>query len=189
MKVYIGPYKYHFNKFSLADALSDKLNLDDTKSDRLYDFFNKWVPDWPFNLLNRLQGTKRKIKVRIDTYDVWGADYTLALIILPALIELKKIKHGSPHVDDEDVPENLRSTSAKPVNTDIGETDEFFHERWNYVLDQMIWSFDAIVRSDFYEEVFYPEGSAFDAEGYKAHNEKIETGLKLFGKYYRGLWD
>jgi hypothetical protein len=31
--------------------------------------------------------------------------------------------------------------------------------------------------------------SHFDIEGYQKHNERINNGLRLFGKYYRGLWD
>ena len=29
----------------------------------------------------------------------------------------------------------------------------------------------------------------FDSEGYQAHSKRIDNGLRLFGKYYRGLWD
>jgi hypothetical protein len=29
----------------------------------------------------------------------------------------------------------------------------------------------------------------FDVEGYQAHSKRIDNGLRLFGKYYRGLWD
>jgi len=28
-----------------------------------------------------------------------------------------------------------------------------------------------------------------DREGLKAHNDRIDNGLKLFGKYFRTLWD
>ena len=28
-----------------------------------------------------------------------------------------------------------------------------------------------------------------DHEGLDAHNERIKNGLRLFGKYYRTLWD
>ena len=29
----------------------------------------------------------------------------------------------------------------------------------------------------------------FDREGYAAYQARITNGLKLFGKYYQGLWD
>jgi len=28
-----------------------------------------------------------------------------------------------------------------------------------------------------------------DHKGLKAHNARIDNGLRLFGKYYRALWD
>jgi hypothetical protein len=29
----------------------------------------------------------------------------------------------------------------------------------------------------------------WDKEGYDKHSKRIDNGLRLFGKYYRGLWD
>ena len=54
--------------------------------------------------------------VRLDPWDTWSFDHTLADIILPGLKQLRATKHGAPFVDDEDVPEgmNLRSTEAEP---------------------------------------------------------------------------
>ena len=46
--------------------------------------------------------------VKIDAWDTWSMDTTLNRIILPMLKQLKKDKHGAPHVDNEDVPPNLR---------------------------------------------------------------------------------
>ena len=40
---------------------------------------------------------RRKINVQIDRYDTWSLDHTLALIILPALIQLKETKQSVPH--------------------------------------------------------------------------------------------
>jgi len=54
---------------------------------------------------------KRKEYVHIDEYDTWNMDSTLALIILPMLKQLKETKHGSANVENEDVPEYLRSTN------------------------------------------------------------------------------
>ena len=60
----------------------------------------------------------REIDVTIDNYDLWNLDNTLAYIIHPALVKLKEIKNGAPKVDDEDVPEHLKSTSAPPKKND-----------------------------------------------------------------------
>jgi hypothetical protein len=31
--------------------------------------------------------------------------------------------------------------------------------------------------------------SYFDIEGYQKHHNRINNGTRLFGKYYRNLWD
>jgi hypothetical protein len=30
---------------------------------------------------------------------------------------------------------------------------------------------------------------SFDIEGHKEYNKRIDNGFRLFGKYYRGLWE
>lgn len=111
------------------------------------------------------EGEERKVEVRIDKYDIWSADYTLALIISPTLKKIREAKQGAPWVDDEDVPSELRSFNG----TLEGCLDSNWFLRWDYVLDEMIYAFDAIInQSD--DEV------------------RIDNGLRLFGKYYRGLW-
>lgn len=140
--------------------------------------------------------------VKIDYWDTWSMDYTLSPIILPMLIQLQKTKHGSPGVDDEDVPEELRSTSAPPKENDW-DTDEHWHKRWEWVMNEMIWSFTQLTKDD-HEQQFYDHSEVdeneknimkqvekikCDYDGLKAHNERLNNGLRLFGKYYRGLWD
>lgn len=140
--------------------------------------------------------------VKIDYWDTWSMDYSLSPIILPMLKQLQKTKHGSPNVDDEDVPVHLRSTSAQPKENDW-DTDEFWHERWTYVMDEMIWVFTQLCDQD-NESQFYDHSEVdkkekdfmkqvakikCDYDALKAHNERIQNGLKLFGKYYRALWD
>lgn len=82
----------------------------------------------------------RKISVRIDKYDIWGMDNTLSHIILPMLKMLRKVKHGAPNTDDEDVPKKLRSTSA-PKKKNEYDIDKNHFKRWDYILDEMIWAF------------------------------------------------
>jgi hypothetical protein len=89
---------------------------------------------------------ERKIKVRVDPWDTWSMDHTLAYIIHPMLVQLKATKHGSPNVAMEDVPPHLRSEVATdPVTF---ETDEHWHARWNWVLDEMIWAFAQVLDED-----------------------------------------
>ena len=39
----------------------------------------------------------RKVKIKIDRHDTYSMDHTLALIILPMLVQLRNTKHGIPH--------------------------------------------------------------------------------------------
>ncbi|AHX01113.1 hypothetical protein M316_0048 [Nitrincola phage 1M3-16] len=175
-----------------------------------------------YNKLNRLIFDRReqKIEVRIDDWDTWSMDTTLAHIILPMLLQLKEQKHGAPNVDCNDVPDYLKTTQEEiaAYNRD-GTTDDRFFERWDYVLDCMIFSFQSIL-DDSWKDLLQ-EGTPdikfiamdrqgevcsedealvyrmektdkdtykVDYEGMKEYEERIQEGLRLFGKYYRSLW-
>lgn len=84
----------------------------------------------------------RKISVRIDKYDTWNMNQTLALIIHPMLVQLKEKKHGSPYVDDTDVPEHLRDGFNRD-SIDCRESP-LIHEKWDYVMGEMEWAFGQI---------------------------------------------
>lgn len=150
----------------------------------------------------------RKVEVRIDDWDTWSADHTLAIIIYPLLKKLAKKKQGAPRVDDDDVPSELRSVNAKPKKNEY-DTDEFWFKRWDWVLGEMIWTFKQLSRSEeknfwIVEPVFdwdnpvkkdrntstinkLVEGE-YDEAAAAEYELRIKNGLRLFGKYYRGLW-
>jgi hypothetical protein len=165
----------------------------------------------------RAKKKERAIRIRIDNYDLWNMDHTLALIIHPMLVRLKEIKHGAPGVDNEDVPEELR---AEQQVDDQGKTDNNWHERWDWVLNEMIWAFQQLAEGGNEEqfssgeldilwvpvdikgnEVPKEKAKLFrmergpndthkrDNEGLEAHRYRIANGLRLFGKYYQALWD
>jgi hypothetical protein len=144
---------------------------------------------------------KRNIKIRIDRYDTWSMDHTLSLIAVPMLKQLKDTKHGAPGVDDEDVPEELRSTSAPPLTEEqinCADVDDNHFKRWDWVLDEMIWSHEQILDDNADDEFYSKEpdpdnfltyATKFDKEGYAVWYARKSNGLKLFGKYYQNLWD
>ncbi|MGH7744627.1 MAG: hypothetical protein ACREQ5_07400 [Candidatus Dormibacteria bacterium] len=138
---------------------------------------------------------ERVQKVTIDDYDVWSLDHTLALIIAPALVKLKECKHGAPLVDDTDVPEELRSTApgAKKPDAQDGDVDDNTFKRWDWVLEEMIWTMTEIANNNPGEEQYYSgypsKDFKLDREGYEAYHTRIERGCMIFGKYFRGLWD
>lgn len=234
MKIYISKYRDHWiSPYTILEKVcfweKDKdvfYNLEE-KDDHKYE---KWV--------NRLEPISKAIQkfldfvhpkinyVKIDRWDTWSMDSTLAPIILPMLKQLRETKHGSPLVDLEDVPEELRCITHEDY--DDQQSFDWYHEhkvedgkydihaRWDWVLDEMIWAFEQLCDDDndaqfhtgvydtksvpcnwdengkptMYEMVKGPNDThVFDSEGYEKHNERIANGLRLFGKYYRGLWD
>lgn len=143
---------------------------------------------------------ERKVDIRIDSYDTWNMDHTLALIIHPMLIQLKETKQGAPCVDKEDTPESLWPNEAEEaLYKKNGQTDIHFFARWDYVLDEMIWAFEQMTID--WEEQYYGEwvedetktlgGYSVNAdhEGRIAHQYRMAKGFELFGKYYFSLWD
>ena len=171
---------------------------------------------WIFNhSINKLI-PKRKIKVHIDDYDVWSMDHTLALIVHPMLLKLKEQKHGSPHVDLEDVPEHLHPDPNRVKMNENGEIEEWevdntIHDRWSWVLDEMIHAFECEVDEDWddqfhtgetdYNFVKNEETGLTEMQKGPRHTFEVDrenmdkawnrrkNGLSLFGKYYHGLWD
>jgi len=108
----------------------------------------------------------RAINVRIDKYDTWGLDHTLALIILPALKQFREHHHGSPMIDE------CYDVETGTIN------DEKLHEAWDNIIDKMISSFEYILMEENSDGIYTREV-----------NELIQEGLDLFGKHYRNLWD
>ena len=143
---------------------------------------------------------ERKVEIEVHPYDSWNADHTLALIALPLIKQLKETKHGSALVDDEDVPEDIRSTSAAPKENEW-DTDEFVHARWDWVLGEIIFALeqhtDYDAESKFYDHSDVNEEDELmvqvksikvDRDGLIAHQKRVQNGFRLLGKYWAGLW-
>ena len=191
MKVYIGPYRNWTGPYQIAEKL---LFWMDKNKDSRVDNFGEWLAksDTIVNVCEWIYSKKkRKTQIRIDKYDTWSMDHTLALIILPMLKQLKATKHGSPYTDDEDVPENLRSTAAEPKENEW-DTDSNLFKRWDWVMDEMIYAFEKELDEDWEMEIYQREPEGWDDEKFadrKVIQDRIANGFRLFGKYYQGLWD
>lgn len=237
MKVKLGKYKSWFGPYQLAEFLcfwakKDKDEYGLEQNPEWVHTFGEWLAHghiekkgnifrlsnddrhvtWIYKLLSWIDSKRKRTEVvRIDRYDTWNMAETLALIILPMLKQLHETKHGSPFVEDEDVPEGLglRSTDAPPV--DEYDSDDNIHKRWDWVMEEMIWAFEQINDDDNDRQFFSGESDiyfervegknysemkrgpkdtmVYDKEGHRKHEERIQNGLRLFAKYYRGLWD
>ena len=216
MKIKIGDYPYRLtcnihrnymtNKYGYVDWPTEYSQFEtalEWVDDRIQDFYN--VFNWLW-----FDRRKQKIDVRIDPWDTWSMDHTLAHIVVPMLLQLKETKHGAPYVDPEDVPAELQPKKLTKKQKGNGETDSTHFERWDWVLDEMIFAFESKCL-DNWEEQFYSgehdvyfedTGNGFselkhgpndtfkvDWEGRKAYQERMSNGFRLFGKYYEALWD
>ena len=147
---------------------------------------------------------ERKVEIEVHEYDSWNADLFLAMIALPLLKQVKEQTQGAPHVDDEDVPEELKSTSAPPKENDY-DIDDLHFARWDYVLDCILWSLEQHVNYDPEEDKFFKFNEAvesesglekllgkgkceIDKEGLEAYHARKQKGFVLFGKYLRNMW-
>ena len=226
MKINIGKYTTWFGPYQLVQALcfwvkevEDEHGLK-SKPDWVHDFgeylaHGSVLPDskitrlgddrkdtYLYKFLQYIESKKkRKVKIQIDKWDTWGMDHTLSLIILPMLIQLKETKHGSPQVEDKDLPKKIRAITG----------DDAVHEKWDWVMDEMIWAFTQLNddnndsqfhtgESDIYFEKVEGRSMSemktgpndtrvYDKKGHAKHTKRIQRGTTLFGKYFRGLWD
>lgn len=97
-----------------------------------------------------LRTKERKIDIQIDKFDTWSLDHTLALIILPALIQLKQTKTGTPGSFVNDSAEDFHDQATFDFMKE--DKDEVFQKgcnEWDDTLDKMIWAFQQIALGDY----------------------------------------
>jgi hypothetical protein len=131
---------------------------------------------------------KRKIKIKIDKWDTWGMDSTLALIILPMLKQLKATKHGSPFVDDKDLPEELRlhgvgDSTQFELEFETHEADSeltwgLHEKKWDYVLGEMIWAFEQLQPDSDWEDQYWSVHPELDMKKYPEDEGKLTSPVR-----------
>lgn len=218
-------YQWRYGKYDWEIEAPDKW-------DRAYEKFTDFMRVVVCRPHNWIMGKIFPISIiKIDKHDTWNMDSRLSPIILPMLKQLKEAKHGAPYTKDEDVPEWLRSTAAKPKEHEW-DTDEFHFARWDWIMDEMIFAFEQLNKDDDGEDQFRvgkadymfqpvdeeyePIGEPYhlgekrekqpnakyyqlvkgpgytmieDRDALENHWKRIDNGLRLFGSYYRALWD
>lgn len=210
MRVKIGPYVNWIGPYQIADKIP-------FVSEETRETIGDWLSNtWVSDLCNWYHSKKkRKINVHIDKYDTWSMDHTLGYIILPMLKQLKATKHGSPIVDDEDLPPQMRYSHPKVDENGWDMGDNWVHYKWDWVLNEMIWAFEQELDENWEDQFHHGEAVYewnivsgkeeddtalyemkqlnpdhwYDFEGYQQYQARITNGFRLFGKYYQGLWD
>jgi hypothetical protein len=219
LKIYISKYRDHW--------LSPYTILEKVFFWREIDYDEPKIEKWSNRLEPICQALQKFLDfvhpkidyVKLDYWDTWSMDHTLAHIVSPMLKQLKDTKHGAPFVDDGDVPDELKSTSAPPKENEY-DTDANHFKRWDWVLDEMIFAFDSKLTdwqekysSGHIDTVWVPvdaegkelpnkENSKYfkmkdgpshtykcDYDAMEVEQKRITNGFRLFGKYYEALWD
>lgn len=156
------------------------------------------------------RGSIRKNVVEIDDYDAWEADWVIAQMVLPLLLQVKKDKRGAPVVEDVYVPEELRSTACAPKENKW-DTDDNWFKRWDWVLDEIIFAMQEVANNyenepDMFEKVREMTLSETDPKTmtgeidtgleiiphktvlYTDYHARVQNGLMLFGVFFTSLW-
>ena len=168
---------------------------------------HRFYHNWLYNIFGIMN--EPKVSVKIDKWDTWSMDHTLAHIIVPMLRQLRETTNSMAGVDMEDRPDFLIGTCGD----DPCSMDEFAEPAWDWVLTEMIFAFESkfedwedqfrsgehdmqwieITEGKFkgYSEMVKGPNDTYkvDTEGSKAYQARITNGFRLFGKYYEGLWD
>jgi hypothetical protein len=156
----------------------------------------------------------RRINIQIDKYDTWNLDHTLALIIYPALLQLKATKHGIPGEFAEVGGENYHDQmSFDFYSATTSECFDIKIKQWDEVMDKMIWAFQQVAHDNYDEKYHHgagrfswkpvvingkeltemidenPDEHWYDQVGHQMHQDRIQEGLELFGHYFCSLWD
>ena len=110
MKVRIKKYPTWFGPYQLMERIffwtktEDEYGLPD-RPDWVHNagewYADTWLGRGHIWLAQKHQSwqDRRRVSVKIDPWDTWNADDTLAHIVLPTLVDLKQSKQGAPNVD------------------------------------------------------------------------------------------
>jgi len=135
-------------------------------------------------LSNYLKTKDRKVNVEIEHFDTYSLDHTLALIILPALIQYKNNNNGIPS-EFSDVggdPNSMQESFSFYTDTHVEAFEEGVR-KWEEVIDKMIWSFQQIVEDQYQSK--YHHGSSdilwkkSDEEFYNPVTGKMEKAYDM----------
>ena len=92
-----------------------------------------------------------------DDRELWNLDHTIAQFILPRLKAFKLYADGYP----------------------VGLTEK----KWNYILKEMIWSFELFAAGEEFPPCKYTEEQKI------LWRKRKQRGINLFAKYLTHLWD
>ena len=171
MKVYIGPYKkgITFSRvLRCLKLLGVKKDRIDSIDDRLWYGRVGKLRAW---LLDHTR--KQKVRIRVDPYDTWAADWTLAMITASVIEKLRETHYGHPMTWKDDGPPEFRDGGENLGPPEDGR--DFHAARWDWILDEIIWTM----------KVIRDRNGRLDDE----EQVRVSRGLLLFCRYFHSLGD
>jgi len=109
---------------------------------------------------------RQRKKRGFDDRELWSLDHTIAKFVLPRLLIFKEKKIGYPA--------------------------DLTVEKWDSILDQIIYSMEAIIDEWDGKYDYLPStkiaSPSFAIRTIQIQEKKINQGLNLFAKYFRNLW-
>lgn len=165
------------------------------------------------------KNNRKKVDIHIDKYDSWNAGHTMAYIILPILIQLRDTSNSIPssfaddgigssqetfefYKDDKQAFEKSVENWNETLNKMIWSFQQLVHDDYDQLyhhghakfewkeLDETVYNPMTNKHEKTYEMIdTNPNDHWYDVQGHKLHEERIQEGLELFGKYFTNLWD
>lgn len=213
-----------FGPYQLLEPLEKaliKFGMSEDSAWKIIESVGSKIPKRPFEAVYKFRKNLpwNKDIIKIDPWDTWSMDNTLAPIIVKLLKQLKETKHGIPadfvYVGGEEyVPQLCFDFYSKDTRTLF---DTHAEMRWNEVLDKMIWSFEELVTRESdssYDEPYWEDMTdeeiqkdlndpnsiynilnvnsskkKINHQKMEEYYQKLQEGFTLFGKYYTNLWD
>lgn len=143
--------------------------------------------------ISKYYNNGQKVNIEIDRHDTYSMDHTLAMIILPMLVQLKNTKHGVPSdlvevggedYTDQDSFDFYKESHSESFNKAV--------ERWDEILDKMIWSFQQLV-DDSYSSKYHHGNFDYDWDKtsekfYNPITKQQEEVTQLVDKNPKGHW-
>ena len=101
----------------------------------------------------RKGASERRVDIQIDKWDTYNLDYTISLIILPMLLQLKHTKMGVPNEFVSSIGSDIDSNYCFDfIDEDQDAVFDQGCKKWEDTLDHMIWAFQQLVSDDYSEK-------------------------------------
>lgn len=123
-----------------------------------------------------------KLKHGFWRSDLWNLDYTIAKFVYPRLKYF--VEQGTVGSCVTNL-KFLKQCGLKPFKKD--NKGDYIHKNWKLVLNEILFAFDYFANDKELDEMSKIKDG--DYTKYWKIEQRVQNGFKLFGEYFKGLWD